>query len=210
MVSILDLADDELPFKIQVGKAAEVDGYPLALDDIFYLFRRFPALLVALTAAKALTPELIGSLIGSSPDILAEIIAASQRGKDDKSLRGDPAALSKAKKLSATMQLQAANTILTASFEEGFGPFDKQLSELLDMFVVRQPMADPASQSPSSSLRVTTAELVGTPPPMRRRRRPESSAPSTSSSSRSTTDDSPTMPRPPVPPEASTSTSPAT
>lgn len=203
MVNILDVCDEEFPIKIKVGKA-EVDAYPLSLSDIFYLFRRYPPLLKALTDATELTPELVGSLVAASPDILADVIAASQHDKDGNGLRGNPEAIKKAKRLPATDQLAAANSIIRASFEGGFGPFDQQLAELLAMFVTKK--APEAQPSESTSLRVTTAELVGTPPPMRRRRPPGSSMPSTSSSSSSTTGESPTMPRPPAPPEPPSST----
>ena len=210
MVSILDIADDEFPFKIRI-RGKEVDAYPLALDDIFHLFRKFPSLLVALTDAQALSGEVIGSIVNQSPDMLAEIIAASQRDKDDKSLRGDEAAIKKAKRIPATDQLEAVNEILRASFSEGFGPFDQQLARLVGLFVTKKGADGQPAASGKPSQYSWTAELVGTPPPMRRRRRPASSTLSTSATRPSTTDESPTMPRPPAPPDTpSSSTSPAT
>jgi hypothetical protein len=193
MVSILDIADDELPFKITIRKS-EVDAYPLSLSDIFYLFRRFPVLLAALANAKLLSGEIIGQLIGDSPTILAEIIAASQR-KDEKSLLGNAETIKKALRLPATQQMAAATVILEASFPEGFGPFDREMGNLLGLFIVKKPEEQPTPSEKSSQLS-WTADLVGTPRPPRKRRPPGSSTPSTSSPSKSTTEELPTTPMP--------------
>jgi hypothetical protein len=175
MVNLLELSDDVVSWTVRITKkrgegSVELTGGGLSFDAIYYLLRRFPQLLAPFYK-KTLSAEEIANMPASA-DIIAEMAACATGAQ------GDAKAIANAKKLSAAKQLEIAEKIWDATFEEdGLLPFVERYIRMQGK-LVQQPAASATSEPSEKSSAISwSADLVGTPRPMRRRRRPDASPP---------------------------------
>ncbi len=196
MPSLQDIDDKLWVQKIKL-RGVEIDFYPLTIDNLFYLFGKFPSLYEILDSDQQVRTQGLLKLPDSTT-ILSEIASCSTGHQ------GDEKEVAKAKRLGAHEQVSIAKQIIEVTMPEGLRPFLEEVAELavfwktsMQIVSAQQPTAqDGAPLSANSSSATITAELVGTPRPMRRRHRPDASPPSTQPPKPNTPVASPISPSP--------------